>query len=61
MQLMFKNGETHKSICHPNCSVGDDKASCWAMNDEGYCRICPCKGHYSKHFNSQIFYEMEEY
>lgn len=34
--------------CHDNCCIPDDadKAGCWAIKSDGYCRICGCHWNY---------------
>ncbi|XP_022777606.1 uncharacterized protein LOC111319040 [Stylophora pistillata] len=45
-------GPCHKT-CHSNCRIIDDanKFYCWAMNEEGRCRICPRNCLWSEHKN----------
>lgn len=39
--------------CHDDCAYykDKDKAKCWAMKTDGYCRICPCNCHWSNYHN----------
>lgn len=40
--------------CHENCGIPNDdgKKECWAMDENGYCRVCEDKCIWSKHANT---------
>ena len=48
-------------ICHEKCkfTIVDDKASCVAINKDGYCNRCPKHCHWKDHVNSKEYYERE--
>lgn len=44
--------------CHENCKIADDdeKNRCWAMNQEGYCKICSGNCIWSEHKNTPYIF-----
>ncbi|XP_047445290.1 DNA ligase 1-like [Mugil cephalus] len=48
--------------CHYPCGLPDDrdKARCWAMGSNGYCKQCPGKCYWKVHFNQKYRWEYQE-
>lgn len=54
---------TNCLVCNFTCHrasevpIGEDKESCSAMDDSGYCTVCPNKCHRDQHRNDDFYYE----
>eukprot|EP00118_Oscarella_pearsei_P014135 m.119254 g.119254 ORF g.119254 m.119254 type:complete len:1286 (+) comp37681_c0_seq2:88-3945(+) len=49
--------------CHKECQIagtGSQKKGCWAMDDDGCCKMCPCRGKWDLHFDEKYYFETTE-
>eukprot|EP00913_Durusdinium_trenchii_P010198 g9560.t1 len=53
---------TCQTTCHKNCIFAndDDKARCCVMDQNGQCKLCPRKCHWTQHQNHPFIYEFYE-